>query len=148
MILGKSGYPSTRNLDRAFRPIRLDKKGRPDKLDSMGSTAHRVMNSTGSFGVPGSTNIRVKQFGPRKGRRKDKKPKRGCHLLSTSQLGTMVEGTTRKHKVFGCAAAFPKIALNGEAQQKPMIKATQQKTRVPAVVVFKPEPPKMNCVRG
>lgn len=133
-ILNKAGYPSTRNKDKPYRPARVivDKAGnvKPHPMDSMGSTTHRVANSTGCFGtVGGSINIRVKMYGPRKGRRNDKKPKRGCRLASTGTITDMVEGTTKKHHVFGCKALFPKISLNGERQAKPLVQYKPQKTR-------------------
>lgn len=41
-----------------------------------------------------------------------KKKKNGCKLLSQSQIRIAVDGTTRKHKVMGCAGVFSKIKLD------------------------------------
>ncbi len=151
MALNNAGFPSTRNKAKQHRPVRVieNKDGTfsPHPLDSIGSSAHRVANATGSFGIlGGSNNIRVKMYGPQKGRRNDRKPKRGCRLASTGTIKDMVAGTQRHHRVAGCAGAFPKISLNGERQAKPLLHIPAQRKRVEPVSVIKAEPPKYNCI--
>jgi hypothetical protein len=84
-LLNKAGYPSTRNKAKQFRPQRIvENNGRTEIHWS--DNMPQGMNSTGCFGVPSTFGVHAKKFGPQRGKRRDKRKKNGCRLISRDDV--------------------------------------------------------------
>lgn len=83
-------FTNNRNKAKPFRPIRVVDSPAgpmPHWQDNMrlGAKGEHV-NSTGCYGIKTTFAIRVKMYGPQKGKRKDSRPKNGGRLVSREQL--------------------------------------------------------------
>ncbi len=86
-ILSKSGFPSKRNLDKPFRPQRVNPDGSVHWQDNMRlGNEGQAVNSTGRFGTVTTFSIRVKTFGPQKGKRRSAKRKNPPQMCSTKDI--------------------------------------------------------------
>ncbi len=85
--LTKSGYPNSRNLAKKFRSQRIDENGNIHWQDNMRlGNAGQSVNSTSCFGVKSTFGVRAQQFGPKKGKRRDKTRKHTCRLVCSQDL--------------------------------------------------------------
>jgi hypothetical protein len=85
--LTRSGFRTNRNRAKPWRPQRVIGEGKIYWADNMrlGPQGQSV-NTTGCHGTISTFGIRVHTYGPKKGRRREGKKKRGSRLISTANI--------------------------------------------------------------
>lgn len=81
-ILNREGYESTRNLGRPYRPVRMVGEQIHSADNMKFGPKGEEKNTTGCFGVKTKFAVRAKQYGPQKGKRRERKRKNVCKLPS------------------------------------------------------------------
>ena len=84
--LTRAGFPTSRNLDRPFKGPRYV-GSKPYWTDFVMKQDRQVGN--GVMGTKSTFSVRAKVHGPKSGRRVEKRPKRGCKLISNDDILAM-----------------------------------------------------------